>query len=727
LSTLTSQLTTNSFLGTRTSVPDIHTNSVSNITGSFGSYSGNSPSGSVAFSYPFGNDPSLQAGPSEFQAWHHWATGGVQPPLALAPFGGQGFAATGPVYGTAGAYGALGYGSAGSYGAQGYGACSVYAGPPIFANYPQAPIPNYIPSTPGYPTQYGATPQQNYVPQPAYPQSMAQPYSASSANAQFNSWASDALTRFHASNAQISTTYQSSQSGYGQVSQYPAPPCGTGGLPVPNNQFDAWAHSALAQFHAQSAQSQSIYQGSPSYTAPMPPVFAPQQPAYGMQQGGYVDVTTRIPAFQQLPAYGSYQSSFQNLSTQSTQSYAAYNLGWSYPSQPAPYFQQALPSYTAPVLQTQTPYGYGGPPRPAPCAPPVYPPRPQPPAPQPAPYVPPTPPVTPPVAVQPQVIVPTPAPRTRIDYPVIPHTNNDPAPSAAALRARLTGDPNKIASFTSTNPPPIHNQDALRFDRIGAYFVMQQDSSLRYNVDTGKFFRTYNSGETKDVMDMAQVSQMLRQEHPDHYGRVGQLLGHLTNDDQLFGSRTPVASGTNPTRAHGATPINPGLVPPVQTPILPPFQQPTLPVFGGIPNSGGSVPALDRLVGSRQAGQISGNDFNVELIKIAAQTGALNNNPVQANPVQAPFTITAHRYWDSAAGAYSDVSEVMIQGGDNPNDVERRFNTNKQTSVVITKDGVPLGNPMRVTVTWENGQSRVWDYQVADQSGSDVDVFSPLG
>lgn len=255
---------------------------------------------------------------------------------------------------------------------------------------------------------------------------------------------------------------------------------------------------------------------------------------------------------------------------------------------------------------------------------------------------------------------------------------------------------------------------------------MQQDPSLRYNVDSGKFFRTYSTGETKDVMDMAQVSQMLRQEHPDHYGRVGQLLSHLPNDEQLFGARTASATA-NPTRAHGATPINPGSIPPVQTPVLPPFQPPILPAFGGIPNSGGTVPALDQLVANRDAGRITGNDFNLELIKIAAQTGAINTNPLQAKPATAPFTVTAHRYWDSAAGAYSDVSEILIQGGENPNDVERRFNPNKQTTLVVNKDNVPLGNPMRVTVSWENGQSRVWDYQVADQKGSDVDVFSPLG
>lgn len=315
---------------------------------------------------------------------------------------------------------------------------------------------------------------------------------------------------------------------------------------------------------------------------------------------------------------------------------------------------------------------------------------------------------------------------------MIPIISNDAAAAAQALGSRLVGDPSKIAAFKQSNPIPMQNQDALRFDRIGAYFVMQQDSSLRYNVDTGRFFRTYSTGETKDVLEMSQVAQMLRQEHPNHFGRVNQLLHHLPSDDQLFGAKSPPASvGNSPTFTSGVSPINPGLppliLPPVQQPVLPPLQKPTLPTFGGIPNSGGKVPALDQLVAQRDAGQISGNDFNLELIKIAAQTGAINPNPVVPGRPSGQFTITAHRYWDSSAGAYSEVSEVLLQGGENPNDTQRVFNPNKQTTVVINKDGVPLGNPLRVTVTWENGQSRTWDYQVNDPKGSDVDVFSPLG
>lgn len=777
LSALTSTLTTRSFLGPTTDIPSLSSTNINfgNLNTNFGNYAGTS--GQVGSSSLYFDDPSLHTGPSSFGTWHAWATGGVQPPLTVAPLNFQ-------TYGSAGSYGPVSYGTAGSYGMGVHGTAG-YCPPPIFGGY-MTPVPNptYTPVPyPGqtpvpqptytsvpYPGQTpvpqptytsvpypGQTPvpyphqtpvpQQNYIPQNYYPQYGAQDQQRNDA---FNAWANDALARFNASNSAISATYNQSQTG--NVTNYgPVQPTYVNSVfnqqtsqayqqlygnfdfttSFSNNtiseaqrhaMFQSYTNEALASFNAQSVS----INGAVGYGSP-PPIQAPPAPVQPLPPG------YSFPTYSQPPAYGAYQGYYQGLPAYGAPSYGAYNSCWCYPSQPPVFYQPALPSYTAPVMQHQTPYGYGGPPQPAPCPPPP-------------PYqTEPRPPYVPPVDTPPRVEVPpvvTPGPRTRNEYPRIPVVANDFGQASQVLGSRLVGDPAKIAAFTNTNPPPMNNQDSLRFDRIGAYFVMQQDSSLRYNVDTGRFFRTYSTGETKDVVDMAQISQMLRQEHPDQFGRVGQLLSHLPSDDQLFGARGPAGAGPaggsgtpSPTFVYGASPINPGFVPPpqpinlppVQPGTLPPPQPANLPPFAGFPNSGGQVPALDQLVKDRAAGTVTGNDFNLELIRIAAQTGAINPNPMQAQPAKAPFTITAHRYWDSAAGQYSDVSEILVMGGENPNDVQRVFNPNKQTSVVVNKDGVPLGNPMRVTVTWENGQSRVWDYQVSDEKGSDVDVFSPLG
>lgn len=536
--------------------------------------------------------------------------------------------------------------------------------------------------------------------------------------------------------------------------------------------FNNYAQEALARFNSTGASINLQYAGAtgtaPNYTPPAR------------------DITYSLPA-QPTPAYGTYLNNYQSLPNYGSASYGAYNLGYGYPQpQPPVFYGSALPSYTAPLIQQQTPYGYGGPPQPAPSPPPAYPSRPphptyeQPPAPPtppaypPVAQQPPTPPAYPPVAEQPPTPPayppvaeqpptppvyyppvaeqpPAPPPVTkdntplgpstpvaanptrpgRVEYPLVPVIQQDVAGPASVLGSRLTGDPAKIASFTATNPAPNQNQDALHFDRRGAYTVMQQDSSLRYNVDTGRFFRTYDGGATKDVLDMAQVSQMLRQDHPNNYARVGQLLQHLPTDNQLFGSQEQAATPSGSFAVGGATqtqgfapPVRIPNLPPLNTPVLPPLKTPELPPFAGFGNSGGQSPELDSLLVQRQAGQITGDQFNLALLQIAANQGAINPNP--APPVQGvPFQLTAHRYWDPQRGDYANVSEVTTQGYQGED--QRVFNTLNQTSVSVTRNDVPIGTPVRVTVNWDNGQSRTWDYHIAGNDQSDVDVFSPIG
>lgn len=841
LSTFASSLTTQSFLGSTTSIPDLNSQAninFGNFNSNFGSYTGNGSNGNGYFynPAPYGDNPSLHTGPSDFRAWHQWATGGVQPPLCVEPFYGQGYGYTNVQFGSAGAYGAAaGYGSPGVYGTQGaYGAASVgygttqgafagglgYGTTPVGA-YPYSASPAYCPPTYGsqpiFSSAYQAmgvvqqssyTPVQNYTPIQTYippsnytipPQNYTPPappnYSAATYGTQptpeqtanFNNYAQEAIARFNSNGASITGTYQGATGmqapGYTPAT-YAAPDYSQPGVanpyygqPTPEQtaNFNNYAQEALARFNSTGASINGQYAVG---TGMAPPSYTPATYGYGGQptpqqtasfnnyaqealarlnatsasiQGTYQasfasssvqvnygsDITYSLPA-QQTPAYGSYLGNYQSLPNYGAASYGAYNLGWSYPQpQPPVFYGSALPSYTAPLIQSQTPYGYGGPPLPAPCPPPAYPPRPphqhqhppyQPPT-QPTPPTPPAPPARDPKEVANEQAQSIP-PRTgnhpgRIDYPVVPIIQQDVAGPASVLGSRLTGDPSKIASFTVSNPAPNQNNDANHFDRIGAYMVMQQDSSLRYNVDTGRFFRTYDGGVTRDVLDMAQVSQMVRQDHPDNFTRVGQLLQHLPNDNQLFGSQEQGATPSGSFAAGGATQTNGGFVPPPRQPLnLPPLNTPTLPPFAGFGNSGGKVPALDALVAQRESGQISGNDFNLALLQIAAQQGALNPNP-QPQTAGVGFQITAHRYWDPQRGDYANVSDVTTQGYEGED--QHIFNTQNQTSVTVSRDGVPPGTPVRVTVNWDNGQSRTWDYQVGIDQQSDVDVFSPIG
>jgi hypothetical protein len=346
----------------------------------------------------------------------------------------------------------------------------------------------------------------------------------------------------------------------------------------------------------------------------------------------------------------------------------------------------------------------------------------------------------------------------------------------------MSGDPGKIGTLTSVTPPPIHARDASQFDRMSAYYVMNQDDSLRLDVDRGKFYRTF--GDKKiDVLDLSHVSTMLRQNQGDGYQRVGDLLGHLPTDQQLAATLpkpapTPTYGNPQPTNNYGkpvsqpptnygtpvayypptppppaptpptppAPPAPPATPPPPVVVQQPPAPQPHPPVLGHVingtfvpnmpflptreplPNSGGAVPALDKLVAERNAGTISGNDFNLELLRIAQQTGAIRTNVNNVGPARTgDFNLTAHRYWDSSSGGYVNVSEILLSGGINPNDELRVFNPQGQNTLSLSRENVPLGNNMRVTVSWENGQQRIWDYQLREVGDTSVDVFTPAG
>jgi hypothetical protein len=84
-----------------------------------------------------------------------------------------------------------------------------------------------------------------------------------------------------------------------------------------------------------------------------------------------------------------------------------------------------------------------------------------------------------------------------------------------------------------------------------------------------------------------------------------------------------------------------------------------------------------------------------------------------------------HRYWDVSAGAYVEVQEVLIQG-ENPADNQPLENFERQPTFVVART-LPLGKSVRVTVTWSNGQTRLWEQIMSHPNGSEAEIFSPLG
>lgn len=242
---------------------------------------------------------------------------------------------------------------------------------------------------------------------------------------------------------------------------------------------------------------------------------------------GYPAPAYNVPNYGSVPNYGNYYGNYQQMQGYGSVS-PFQNLSWNYASQSA-FYTPAMPSYTQPMVQHQSPYGYGGPSigHHYPVAPNYPRPRPRPPH---CGCQPPKPPSRPPHECG---TVPE-----RKTFGTIPNPIKDYDKAAQTLSSRMTGDPYKIGRLADVTPRPEVNKDSLRFQRQGIYAVMQQDPSLNYNVDTGKFYRTYEDGSTKDVLSMSQVTQIMRQNCPpkQEYNQVGRLLKRLPTDQQLFGN-----------------------------------------------------------------------------------------------------------------------------------------------------------------------------------------------
>ncbi|MBT9588345.1 hypothetical protein IV102_33715 [bacterium] len=393
-----------------------------------------------------------------------------------------------------------------------------------------------------------------------------------------------------------------------------------------------------------------------------------------------LDVYTRVAFFTQLPDYQSDLSGYRSLPSALG---GGCGLHWNFATPSGPVYDEALPSYLAQVMQSQTPLGSGGARREAPS-------RPQEGAKAP--------------------VSPVSATRARQRLPEVLDFSESPEAAAQSLAVRLTGEARRRAALTMWQPRPEENHDSLHWERLALYFVLARDSSLRYNVDSGRFLRVYCDGESRDVLSMAWVGQVLRQGQPDRWNRVEQRISLLPLDQHLFTPPPPPPPKPAP---------RPRVVAPSPVVVVPP---------GPVAASPGPVAAASKPTAAVPVPAVGAPVPPVAAAPVVALPGPGEPAVVAASP-PAPvvpttgFSLKVHRYWDIAAGGYSAILAVRLEGDGQDESVE---NCEGKPYLIVTRE-LPLGSHWRITVSWANGATRCWEQALSHPRGCESEVFSPDG
>lgn len=446
------------------------------------------------------------------------------------------------------------------------------------------------------------------------------------------------------------------------------------------------------------------------------------------------DVYTRVAFFTQLPDYQGYLAGLRALPPPPE---GVAGLHWNLATPGGTFYDQALPSYLAQLMQSQTPLGSGGSRRAAPSRPKEE--------------------TASPVA---------PATRPRQKLPEVLDPSENAEAAARSLAVRLLGDAKRRAALAVWEPAPEENQDSLHWERLALYFVLARENSLRYNVDNGRFVRVYADGESREVLSMAWVCQVLRQGQSDRWSRVEQRLRHLPLDQHLFTPPPPPPPKPKP-RPRPATPaqVAPGAAAgPVVAAVSPgaaavgaaaggPGAAAVGPgVAGGLaavgpsaavgtaaggPGAAAGAPvvaaagpgaaAFGTGVAAGGPGATAGGS-GAAGVTVEPGDRALSGGeqPVSAAPPvpTAPLSLKIHRYWDLAAGGYSEVSSVRLEGSDGQDEAVE--NGEGKPWLALSRN-LPVGSHWRITITWANGVTRSWEQTLGDLRGSDREVFSPDG
>lgn len=342
--------------------------------------------------------------------------------------------------------------------------------------------------------------------------------------------------------------------------------------------------------------------------------------------------------------------------------------------------------------------------------------------------------------------------------------------AASIVNARVVGSDAERSSITlNGQADPSSNFDGLGNVRTAVWSVMQQDNSLCYNADNGEFFRSYADGSTRNVMNIAQASTAVAQAGSDPVARnqqVNNLLGSLPSDNTLFGINTPPVQ-TSPTAPPSSTPAAapqygvPGVSTATQE-VTPSYGYPqntvnygssasaagqggypgVTPLFSSVPYlpTSASQTTADPAKAQQLLTQLQANSPNLTTSQFLDQALAIRENlgtpsVGAASGVQGlngqggdvPFSVNAHAYYNTETGQTVPVSEVDIHESGNYHNRQADYNVGNLTNFEATKPDAKMGQYYQVAVTWQDGASRTWDYQVNNQKGTSVDIFGPLG
>ena len=318
---------------------------------------------------------------------------------------------------------------------------------------------------------------------------------------------------------------------------------------------------------------------------------------------------------------------------------------------------------------------------------------------------------------------------------------------AAVISGRLVGSPQGQNAITVGGGDPRSNSDGMANVRNSVWTVMQNDDSLSYDVDRGKFFRSYSDGSRKDVLDISQVSSSIAQAQGNPAvanNQITAMLNQVPSDETLFGAaqQRPVPGpvpnfGAAPTGAGfgfagetgGVSDLFSGSVGIANAAAannssfvnnLPPITSPT-------------VPTQNPALAQQQLNALESNSDNLDISQFLEQAlgirQLLPSAQVQAvgTPgVKAPFSVVAHSYFNQDTQQTVPVDQVQIHEKGNFTNRTTEFNVGQNIEFTATKTNAEVGKYYQVAVSWKDGAQKVWDYRADNNNGTRVDIWSPV-
>ena len=193
----------------------------------------------------------------------------------------------------------------------------------------------------------------------------------------------------------------------------------------------------------------------------------------------------------------------------------------------------------------------------------------------------------------------------------------------------------------------------------------------------------------------------------------------------------PAGPGTTPIPPAPVTPVGPGtpggLTPPpvVVDPPIPPLVLPPLtPPVANVPNLPQAQVDYNNLSNNYQELPLEG--FLNQIGSVAQLAGIQGTRPVGPPGSQAPFTVKVSSYYNNTTKQYVPVEEVLIAEKGNYNDRVREYNVGQLRDFTATLPNATVGHDYQVTVKWNDGQTKVWDYPLNNSNNGQITFSGPF-